>query len=57
MAKRGGDDEEKPKKLSTYTVKLDAEQMETLRGSSPPAGGNRRSSPTRATPTRAPAAT
>jgi ribonuclease HIII len=32
MAKRGGDDEEKPKKLSTYTVKLDDLQMETLRG-------------------------
>jgi ribonuclease HIII len=32
MAKRGGDDEEKPKKLSTYTVKLSDEQMATLRG-------------------------
>jgi ribonuclease HIII len=31
MAKPRGDDEEKPKKLSTYTVKLDDGQMETLR--------------------------
>ena len=31
MAKPRGDDEEKPKKLSTYTVKLDGEQMEALR--------------------------
>jgi len=31
MPKRGGEDEEKPKKLSTYTVKLDDAQMETLR--------------------------
>ncbi len=32
MPKRGQDDEEKPKKLSTYTLKLDDAQMETLRG-------------------------
>ena len=32
MPKRGGDDEEKPKKLSSYTVKLDDQQMEKLRG-------------------------
>jgi ribonuclease HIII len=31
MPKRGQDDEEKPKRLSTYTLKLDAAQMETLR--------------------------
>jgi ribonuclease HIII len=31
MPKRGQDDEEKPKKLSTYTLKLDADQMEKLR--------------------------
>jgi ribonuclease HIII len=31
MAKPRGDDEEKPRKLSTYTVKLDDGQMETLR--------------------------
>ena len=32
MPKRGQDDEEKPKKLSTYTLKLDDAQMEKLRG-------------------------
>jgi ribonuclease HIII len=31
MPKRGQDDEEKPKKLSTYTLKLDDAQMEKLR--------------------------
>jgi ribonuclease HIII len=31
MPKRGQDDEEKPKKLSTYTLKLDNEQMERVR--------------------------
>jgi ribonuclease HIII len=31
MPKRGQDDEEKPKKLSTYTAKLDDAQMEKLR--------------------------
>jgi ribonuclease HIII len=31
MPKRGPDDEEKPKKLSTYTAKLDDAQMEKLR--------------------------
>jgi len=31
MPKRGQDDEEKPKKLSTYTLKLDDEQMERVR--------------------------
>ena len=31
MPKRGPDDEEKPKKLSTYTLKLDDAQMEKLR--------------------------
>jgi ribonuclease HIII len=31
MPKRGQDDEEKPKKLSTYTLKLDDAQMEGLR--------------------------
>jgi ribonuclease HIII len=31
MPKRGQDDEEKPKKLSSYTLKLDDEQMERLR--------------------------
>jgi ribonuclease HIII len=31
MPKRGQDDEEKPKKLSTYTLKLDDTQMEKLR--------------------------
>jgi ribonuclease HIII len=32
MPKRVPDDEEKPRKLSTYTVKLDDTQMEALRG-------------------------
>ncbi len=32
MPKRGQDDEEKPKRLSTYTLKLDDAQMEKLRG-------------------------
>jgi ribonuclease HIII len=31
MPKRGQDDEEKPKRLSTYTLKLDDEQMQRLR--------------------------
>jgi len=31
MPKRGQDDEEKPRKLSTYTLKLDEAQMEKLR--------------------------
>jgi len=31
MPKRGQDDEEKPKKLSTYSIKLDEAQMESLR--------------------------
>jgi ribonuclease HIII len=31
MPKRGQDDEEKPKKLSTYSLKLDDDQMEKLR--------------------------
>jgi ribonuclease HIII len=31
MPKRGQDDEEKPKKLSTYSIKLDEAQMEGLR--------------------------
>jgi ribonuclease HIII len=31
MPKRGPDDEEKPKKLSTYSIKLDDGQMEALR--------------------------
>src|SRR5580698_1192346 len=31
MPKRGQDDEEKPKKLSTYSLKLDDNQMEKLR--------------------------
>jgi len=31
MPKRGQDDEEKPKKLSSYTLKLDDAQMDKLR--------------------------
>ena len=33
MPKRGHNDEEKPRRLSTYTLKLDDAQMEGLRPS------------------------